>query len=104
MKNTPTLKYDFRRDTYWAKVDLKSPKDSDKKTSIYVCASYEYLWETLKTKELEGTKLKTWFEKIIDEWKEKGEVIFKKQEHFDIRSVTIDGYKNGLTFLKTEIS
>lgn len=100
---TTTLRYDFTRDTYWAKVDIKSDKDNKKKTSVYLCASYEYLWENLGVKDLEDNTLKAWFSNIVNEWKNKGEVIFNKQEHLDIRSVTMDGYKNGLAFLKTEI-
>lgn len=99
------LNYSPDRDIYWAKLSLKlKDKDSDKKTSVLVCASYEYLGEKINLKGTDDTKINSWYETIVNEWEKKGKQIFRKQCHYDVRAITENGEKNGLKFLKKEFA
>jgi hypothetical protein len=98
----PTIKYDDSRDTYWAKVKITSEKE-DKATMLLFCASYEYVGEELKITNEE--KIRKWFNNdILKNLTEKGDVIFRKPYHFDVRAVTSEGYTNGLTFLQNQLA
>ncbi len=102
--NTTSLKHDFSRDNYWAKVEIKSNKDAKKKTELLFCVSSEYLNEKLGVKDKEDKKLGKWFSNVVEDWKNKGEVLFRKPHHYDVRYITEDGYKNGLSFLKNKVT
>ena len=98
-----SIKYDNKRDSYWTKVEIKSEKDSNKKTTLLFCASYEYLGEEVKLKNED--KITKWFkDDVLNELIKKGEIIFRKPYHLDVRALTIDGYNNGLTFLQNELT
>jgi hypothetical protein len=89
------------RDSYWSRVHLKS--SSNKETLLFVCASHEYLGNFLKTRELNDNTLRVWLEEVVTEWQLKGESIFKKPVHLEVKAITEYGYKNGLEFLEKEI-
>lgn len=96
------LHKNFSRDNYWTRIFLKS-KEKDKKTTVYICASHEYLGEKLKTSNLTDTAISGWVDTVAEEWQSKGMSVFRKPMHFTVCAMTDDGYKNGLNFLKTEV-
>lgn len=89
------------RDSYWTPIRLKS--STNKETLLVVCASHEYLGTLLKTNDLNAKVMGTWVDSVVKEWESKGDSIFKQTIHLDVKAVTEDGYKNGLSFLKQEV-
>ena len=94
------LKEDFHRDTYWTKIDFKSD-DGLRTSTVFVCASYEYLSDLFKEVKLNNKEVNKWYKKeIIRHWEDVGNQIFKKSTHYDVYATTPDGKDNGLNFLK----
>jgi hypothetical protein len=96
-----TIKSDSSRDNYWARILLKSSEN--KQTFLFVCASHEYIENSLKTNEVSATKVNELIDDVIVEWQSKGNSIFNKPFHLEVRAVTQNGYENGIQFLKNEI-
>ena len=95
------LKHNINRDSYWARMVLQS--EDNKQTFLYVCVSHEYLGDTFKNTKFDDKLIENWFHEIAEEWAAKGEVIFKKPFHLEVRAITEEGYSNGMEFLKKEI-
>jgi len=96
-----TIKRDSNRDSYWTRVKLTSSEN--KNTLLLVCASHEYLGSVLNTNKFNDTRLNGWVDNVIKEWELKGNAIFRKPVHFEVKTVTEDGYKKGVEFLKQQI-
>jgi hypothetical protein len=87
------IKHNKNIDTYWTAVNFKSDSGS-RNTKLYICASYEYLRDEKKLNDMDKFMLK-----VADEWKAKGNSIFLKPCHFEIKAKTNEGIKNGKRFL-----
>ncbi len=96
---TGALHRDFSRDNYWTKVGLVSDA-SEKKTDIYLCASYEYLSEKLNTDNLSDAVVNDWVLTAVADIQKKGNDLFTEPAHIEVRAITDDGKANGITFLK----
>ncbi|MDB5264500.1 MAG: hypothetical protein JWN64_71 [Parcubacteria group bacterium] len=97
-----TLHRDNSRDSYWSRILLKSSENKGE-TFVYVCASYEYLNYTLNIKTLTDEALHGWVDDVIIEWTAKGDSIFKKPFHIDVKAITEEGRLNGLAYLRKEV-
>ncbi len=96
-----TLKRDFSRDLYWARIIILSD-DEKKHTKIFVCSSLEYLNDLYKIPyngELSNDNIDNWFSLVVEKWSKFGENIFDQDTHYDIYTNTHDGEINGLNFL-----
>jgi len=99
-----TLHRDLMTDSYWAKVNLHSEK-LHKETSVFLCASYEYLSNTLKKNELDAKSLSAWYENTVtEEIIKNGDSLFLKPNHMEVRAVTDEGYAIGLSLLQKKIA
>lgn len=96
------LHRDNSRDNYWARILFKSPENKGE-TFLYVCASYEYLHYTFNLNKFDDRELERWVDDVVVEWKTKGDAIFKKPFHLDVKAITEEGRLNGINFLKGEI-
>lgn len=99
---TGKLYRDSSRDNFWTKVELVSGKQQ-RKTEVLLCASYEYLCRDLKANKINDKALEKWVLRTITDFQKKGDSIFRKQTHLEVRAVTSDGYKNGISFLKENV-
>lgn len=99
---TDTIHNHNQRDSYWTKVRIVS-NDHSRETALIVCASHEFLSEELKTDQFTNNAVQSWLSKVTEEWSKKGELVFHKPLHLDVRTVTDDGYKKTLEFLREEI-
>ncbi len=97
-----TLHRDNSRDNYWSRVLLKSPENKGE-TFLYVCASYEYLNYRLNIDTFSDQALQGWVDDVVVEWTAKGDSIFKKPFHLDVKAITEEGRLNGLNYLKKEV-
>lgn len=95
------IHYDFDRKTYWTRIYAKS---NGRESVILVCASRNFLQDYFKLREsISDEKLKEWFVEVLKKWEVKGEKIFEQKVHYDVYSMTAEGLKNGIEFLKNEI-
>jgi hypothetical protein len=91
---------DESRDTYWTRLWFKS-QDDQRETSIFICASHEYLGTVFRTDAFDSAILNRWADSEVIEWRTKGEQIFETTQHFEVKAVTDEGHQKGLTFLVT---
>jgi len=96
------LREEFRRDTYWTRINISSDDDS-KKTTVLVCASHEYLWDLFEAREIEQVKFDVWLDKVVKKWEAMKEEVFNAPVHYDVYANTKEGMENGDKFLKEEV-
>ena len=96
------LKEDTHRDVYWTVLHLLSDH-SNKHSSVYICASYEYFVDHFK-KVFTEDDLKTWLDARIEEWDKKGEDALSTEVHYDVYATTLEGKQNGVAFLKSKLN
>ncbi len=96
---TGKLYRDFSTDSFWTKVEFISDQ-SNRKTEVLLCASYEYLSQGLNRIEVNERAVNEWVARTVADLQKKGDVLFKKPTHFEMKAITEDGYKNGISFLK----
>lgn len=94
---------DIQRDNFWTQIQIKSPT-INKKTSLIVCASYEYLGDKLKKKDLDNASVEKWVDDIILKWQSKGNSIFNEPVHKEVWAITDEGKKNGEIFISEKIN
>lgn len=96
-----SVKEDFDRDLYWTKIVFLSD-DETKKTSVFVCASQEYLddfYRIAGTLRPEQKHLDDLVKRVVAKWSTLGEDVFKQDVHYDVYANTQEGEANGLDFL-----
>lgn len=91
-----------QRDNYWAHLELKSPKLSQT-TSVFVCASHEYLSEQLKSTNFSIDAVNGWIDNVAKDLEKRGDLIFDEPVHLLVRTVTDDGRRNAIEFLNKEV-
>gem|GEM_PF-1372237 len=97
------LHRDFSRDNYWTTVGLTSDT-SKKETNILLCASYEYLSETLKTDDLTDEAVNSWVLTTVADIQKRGEELFSEPNHIEIRAITDEGRGNGFSFMHDKLA
>ena len=95
------VKEEFSRDTYWTRIRLHA---GDKKTSVLVCASLEYLWNRQGTRHFTVEQLTQFMQYIGNQWQKKGDGVFASPVHYDVYAVTDEGRENGQQFLRTKVA
>lgn len=102
MKNSPgSVKEDFDRDLYWNKIIFLSD-DEAKRTSVFACASQEYLedyYHIANGAKLEQKHLNDWNSHVVAKWSVLGDDIFKQDVHYDVYANSREGEADGLNFL-----
>lgn len=96
---TEKINEEFNRDTYWSRIHIKE-KDSSKKATILVCASWEYLSDFYGVVNITDEQVSEWYNKVVDYWAKKGDNVFKKAIYYDVYANTEEGKINGFNFLK----
>ena len=96
------LHRDFSRDNYWTTVGLTSDT-SKKETNILLCASYEYLSETLNTDNLNDEVVNDWVLTAVADIQKKGEELFDEPNHIEVRAITDEGRGNGFSFMQDKL-
>jgi len=94
-----TLHRDFSTDSFWTRVQFISDK-ADKKTEVFLCASYEYLSNDLNVQKIDDGAFEKWVSETVNDIKKEGDVLFNKDTHLVVRAITPDGYTNGVSFLE----
>jgi len=96
------IEQDFSRDSYLAKVVVNTD-EGKKDSSIYICASYEYLLNKYKETTITERHLNDWVTtSVTDFGSDKEEsVIFNTPKHFIVNAVTVEGYLNGKESLES---
>lgn len=94
----PEYHYNVSRLIHWWRIYYGDPA---KPNVLLVCASKSYLDCLLKCDSLE-TDLDEWVEKAVEEWEQENTI--SETVHYLVFANTDEGVKNGIFFLKNEIS
>lgn len=100
-----SIKEDFSRDLYWTRIIFLSD-DELKKSSVFACASLEYLedfYRIANGARLEQKHFNEWADKVVEKWSGLGDDIFNQDVHYDVYSNTPEGEANGLDFLLAKV-
>ncbi len=97
------IKEEFTKDTYWTRIHFES-EDKSQKSTLLVCASREYLWDLFGARKPEEVKIDQWLQGVIKKWESMADIIFNNKVHYDVYANTPEGSKNGLKFLKEEVT
>ncbi|MDD5040696.1 MAG: hypothetical protein PHY34_06145 [Patescibacteria group bacterium] len=96
-----SIKEEFMRDVFWFTIACETD-DGKKKSTIYVLASAEYLWDYFRTNEITTELLDKWKLEVSQKWQKLGDLVFNKSDQYDIYATSITGYFNGLKFFQRD--
>jgi hypothetical protein len=93
------IKENIDRDIYWTRIYFES-EDKNRKSKVLACASWEYILDSNRIKEIKDIHIDNWREIVIKKWESLGDDIFNEEVHYDVYANTPEGKINGLEFLK----
>lgn len=100
-----SIKEDFSRDLYWTRIIFLTDDESNK-TSVFACASLEYLEALYRLTggvQIAQKHLDEWSKNVVKKWSALGDDILKQDVHYDVYATTPEGEANGLDFLLAKV-
>ena len=97
------IHYEVERMTYWVRVHATF--EGDRQSLILVCASKNYISDYFKlTNSIKEIDKKNWMKKVLSDLEKEGEILLNNDVNYRVYAFTEEGLKNGLEFLKNEIT